>query len=146
MNFKNEMCKLQSPFLKPFQNEHLYQLQSTLMSQHHGRRTPSSPGSRQSWRRTSRSGTLHWRHSALPALSALRMITDVETHAVCHSPLCHVHVCVCVTGERNGEKGLEKEGNWEKLRERYSDAKTDIRCSATTITLRRTLPRGSRAN
>jgi len=39
---------MQPPLVQPFQNKHLCHLRSTSMSRYHGRRTPSSLGSRQS--------------------------------------------------------------------------------------------------
>ena len=94
-------------------------------------------------RGSSRCSTSHWRHFAPSVLSSrCEWFPMCRRHTRLVKPfvLCSMHVCV--PGERNREKRLEKEGNGEKLRERYSDAKTDIRCSATTITL----PRESRAN
>lgn len=129
---------MQLPLVQPFQNEHLYRLRSTSMSRHHGRRTPSSPGSRRSWRRTSRSEPL--RHFALMTLRvvspcpALRVISDCagDTRGL-SSPLYRM-VCTCTyvsPGERNGGERVGRGGKTERKRER--DIRTRRRISGVPL-------------
>jgi len=90
------------------------------MSWHHGRRIPSSLGSRQSWRRTSRSEPLGTDGTPRCRLS-LRVVSDFrctgDTRGL-SSPLCHV-VCtyVCITRREKWRERVEK-GEKQKERKR----------------------------